>query len=73
LHARYLCKRLRAQFPELRIVAAVVMRDEARQVRTRELQASANEVAVSLSEAAHQVQSLVPVRPAPASQTAFSS
>jgi hypothetical protein len=49
------------------------MRDEARQVRTRELLASANEVAGSLSEAAKQIQSLVPVHSAPASQTAFSS
>jgi predicted PurR-regulated permease PerM len=68
LHARYLCKRLRGQFPDLRIVAAVVMRNEARDVRAREMLASANEVAGSLSEAAQQVQSLVPVHPAPAVQ-----
>ena len=37
LHTRYLCKRLRGQFPELRIVAAVLVRDEARDVRKREL------------------------------------
>ena len=73
LHARYLCKKLRGQFPELRIVAAVVVRDEARDFRTREMLVSANEVASSLSEAAQRVQSLVPVRPAPAGQTAFSS
>jgi hypothetical protein len=73
LHARYLCKRLRAQFPDLRIVTAVIARDQARDVRTRELRTSANEVAASLSEAAHQIQSLVPIRPAPAGQTAFSS
>jgi len=75
LHARYLCKRLRGQFPDLRIVAAVVVRDEARDVRTRELMGSANEVASSLSEAVNQIRSLVPVHPtpAPAGQTAFSS
>lgn len=73
LHARYLCKRLRGQFPELRIVAAVVVRDEAREVRTRELQNSANEVANSLGEAAQKVQSLVPVQPAAPVQKAFSS
>jgi predicted PurR-regulated permease PerM len=73
LHARYLCKRLRAQFPELRIVAAVVVRDVARNVRTRELLASASEVAASLSEATHQIQSLVSVQPSPAGQAAFSS
>jgi len=75
LHARYLCKRLRGQFPDLRIVAAVAVRDEARDVRTRELLGSANEVASSLSEAVNQIRSLVPVHPtpAPAGQTAFSS
>ena len=73
LHARYLCKKLRTQFPELRIVAAVVVRDEGRDVRTREFLASASEVARSLGEAAQQVQALIPVRPTPAPQTAFSS
>lgn len=72
LHARYLCKRLRGQFPDLRIVAAIV-RDEAGDVRTRDLLVSANEVAGSLSEAANQTQSLVPVCPTSAAQTAFSS
>jgi hypothetical protein len=73
LHARYLCKRLRGQFPDLRIVAAVVVREQTHDVRTREFLASANEVARSLSEAARQIQSLVPIAPAPAGQTAFSS
>jgi hypothetical protein len=73
LHARYLCKRLRGQFPDLRIVAAIIVRDEAREVRTRELSTSANEIASSLSKAAKQAQSLIPVSPAPTGQTAFSS
>jgi hypothetical protein len=72
LHARYLCKRLRAQFPQLRIVAAIVVGSEARDLRTRDLLASANEVAGSLSEASKLAQSLVPVQPL-AGQTAFSS
>jgi hypothetical protein len=73
LHARYLCKRLREQFPDLRIVAAILIRVEARDVRKRELSISANEVAVTLGEAAQQIQSLVSVPPSPAAQTAFSS
>lgn len=72
MHARYLCKRLRAQFPRLRIVAAIVAGNDARELRTRDLLASANEVAGSLSEAAKLAQSLIPVRAA-AGQTAFSS
>lgn len=73
LHARYLCKRLRGQSPDLRIVAAVVVRDEARDVRKRELLGAANEMAGSLSEAVNQIQSLVPVHASVAAQTAFSS
>src|SRR5262249_54101001 len=37
LHARYLCKRLHEQFLEMRIVAAILVRDEARDTRNREL------------------------------------
>jgi predicted PurR-regulated permease PerM len=75
LHTRYLCKRLRGQFPDLRIVAAVIVRDEARELRTRELSNLANEIAFSLGEAAKQTQSLVPVpsEPARAGQIALSS
>lgn len=73
LRARYLCKRLHAQFPDLRIVAAVIVREDAREVRTRELAATASEIASTLGEAAKQTQSLVPVSPAPAGQIALSS
>jgi predicted PurR-regulated permease PerM len=73
IHARYLCKRLREQFPELRIVATVLVRDEAGDVRKRELAATANEVASTLSEAARQIQSLAPVPEAASGQAAFSS
>ena len=73
LHARYLCKRLRGQFPDLRIVAAIVACHEARDLQTRESQELANEVACSLGAAAKLIPSLIPVRPAPAGQTAFSS
>jgi hypothetical protein len=71
LHARYLCKRLREQFPEMRIVAAMLVRGEARPDRKRELSSTANEVAATLGEAVKQIQALVSV-PAP-DQTAFSS
>jgi hypothetical protein len=71
IHARYLCKRLRAQFPDLRIVAAIISDDKDRE--ERDLSAWTNEVAASLSEAARQIQSLVPVPPPATGQTAFSS
>jgi hypothetical protein len=72
LYVRYLCKRLREQFPELRIVAAILVYDDAADVRKTELGASANEVAGSLNEAAKQIQSLVPVPAEAPGQTAFS-
>jgi predicted PurR-regulated permease PerM len=72
LHSRYLCKRLREQFPDLRIVATILTGNEAQDVRKRELATLANEVATSLGEAAKQIQSLASVS-APAAQTAFSS
>jgi predicted PurR-regulated permease PerM len=71
LHARYLCKRLREQFPGMRIVAAMLTQGDVRTDRKRELSAAADEVASSLTEAAKQIQALVSV-PAPG-QTAFSS
>jgi hypothetical protein len=73
LHARYLCKRLHEQYPELRIVAAMVAQGEARDLRKRELSTSANEIATSLSEAATQIQSLASAPTPSAGQTAFSS
>jgi predicted PurR-regulated permease PerM len=73
VHARYLCKRLREQFPDLRIVATILVYDGAGDVRKRELAASANEIAGSLSEAAKQIQSLVPVPAKATGQAAFSS
>ncbi|HXT10754.1 MAG TPA: AI-2E family transporter [Candidatus Angelobacter sp.] len=71
-HARYLCKRLRDQFPNLRIVAVVRVREEARETRKRELQSVANEVVFTLAQAARHVQSVISI-PATAGQTAFSS
>jgi hypothetical protein len=73
LHARYLCKRLHDQYPEMRIVAAVMVRGDGGEIRKRELSPSTNEVATTLSEAVKQIQSLAST-PAPAvGQTAFSS
>jgi predicted PurR-regulated permease PerM len=71
LHARYLCKRLREQSSDMKIVAAMLVRGEARPDRKRELSSMANETATTLGEAVKQIQALISV-PAP-DQTAFSS
>ena len=73
LQARYLCKRLREQFPRLGIVAAIAVPGALPEIRKREFSASASEIAASLSEAVKQVQSLVPVAARNTGQTAFSS
>jgi hypothetical protein len=73
LHTRYLCKRIRGQFPEMRIVAAVLARQDGEEIRKRELSSAVNEVALSLSEAVNQIRALISVPPTPAVQTAFSS
>jgi hypothetical protein len=71
LHARYLCKRFHEQFPGMKIVAAMLGRDNVQSGRSRELCAAAEEIAMSLGEATKKIQELVsvPVR----GQTAFSS
>jgi hypothetical protein len=69
LHARYLCKRLHEQYPELRIVAAIMVHGAGRDIRKRELSASANEIAATLGEAVKQTQSLV--HTPPVAQTVF--
>ncbi|HEX4263200.1 MAG TPA: AI-2E family transporter [Verrucomicrobiae bacterium] len=71
LHARYLCKRLRDQIPNIRIVAVMLTHRDAQAVRKPELTAPADETATTLVEAVKQVQALVSLA-APA-QTAFSS
>lgn len=71
LHSRYLCKRLREQFPELKIVTAILARGE--EVKHREPPPLADEIAGTLAEAVTGVCALLPVSNARAEQKAFSS
>lgn len=61
-HSRYLCKRFRARFPELKIIVGCWGRDDERQ-RTKKqlLQAGADEVVFSLLEARDRLNSLQPI------------
>lgn len=72
LHTRYICKRLREQFPDMRIVAAILVRGDGRDLRQREASMQADEIAVTLAEAVTQVCALLPVSRGP-EQKAFSS
>lgn len=73
LHARYLCKRLHEQFSETKIVAAILLRGEAQEVKQREPSVPANEVAVTLAQAVADVCALLPISADVEQQNAFSS
>jgi predicted PurR-regulated permease PerM len=60
-HARYLCRRLRAEFPNLKIVAAVLTEREAEELKQREPRLTADEIAPSLRQTLTAILSLLPV------------
>jgi predicted PurR-regulated permease PerM len=60
LHTRYLCKRLRAEFPELKIVAAILTQGDPLEMRKRDPQIPADEIVTSLQQALTVVLSLLP-------------
>ncbi|HET7624842.1 MAG TPA: AI-2E family transporter [Verrucomicrobiae bacterium] len=73
LHARYLCKRLRAQYPEVKVVAAILNQQDAREVQAREPRIPAHKIAPSLRLAVSMVLSLVLPAESSPKQTAFSA
>jgi predicted PurR-regulated permease PerM len=72
-HVRYLCKRLRSQFPKLKIVAAVLNQGDARETGRRIGDVPADEIATSLKQAATEVLALIPGPREPVGQKVFSS
>lgn len=72
LRARYMSKRLREQFPDVKIVAAILSRGGAEEDCKRET-LLANEVAATLTEAANEIRALISTSPNPEGHTAFSS
>ncbi len=73
LHTRYFCKRLRAQFPEMKIVVAILVGGNDPEARQKETSVPADEMARSLAEAVAEISSLLPVTTARTEQKAFSS
>lgn len=73
LHVRYLCKRLREEFPEMKIVAAILASGDPQEIRTRESSMPANEIALTLSEAVIEVSALVSASRTPMEQASFDS
>jgi predicted PurR-regulated permease PerM len=65
-HTRYLCKRLRNQFPELKIVVGCLgLEHNADQTRQRLIAAGAQSVGTTFEETAAQILGLVQVAPTP--------
>ncbi len=65
MHARYLCRRLRSQFPDLKIVGAILTERDVNELKHRQPALPADEVGVSVKEALTAVLSLVGTRKEP--------
>lgn len=61
MHARYLCRRLRAQFQELKLVAAILTEGDLNELKQRQPPISSDELATSLKHTVAQIVALVPV------------
>jgi len=69
VHARYLCRRLRNRFPELKVVAAILTEGDVNEIKKRQPPVSADEIGSSLTQALAAILSLLPtanLRPQPA-------
>jgi hypothetical protein len=69
LHVRYLCRRLRAQFQNLKLIGAILTERDVSELKQRQPALVADEVAVSLKQALAEVLALLEVRPAVAKQS----
>lgn len=65
MHARYLCRRLRTRFRDLKLVMAVLTETDMDELKKKQSEAEADELVTSLRQAVAGITSLVPV----ASQT----
>ncbi len=60
MHARYLCRRLRAEFPEQKLVAAILTERDVEEVKKRRPEITSDEIASSLKQALLEIVSLAP-------------
>jgi len=60
MHARYLCRRLRAEFPDLKLVAAILIERDVEEVKKRRPEITSDEIASSLKQALTEIVSLAP-------------
>ncbi len=66
MHARYLCRRLESQHPDLKVVAAILTERDASELKSRQPALEAEEVAASLQQALAHLVALTAVEPQPA-------
>jgi len=60
MHVRYLCRRLRAEFPDQKLVAAILTEHDVEEVKKRQPGITADDVASSLKQALTEILSLAP-------------
>jgi predicted PurR-regulated permease PerM len=60
VHARYLCRRLRNRFPELKVVAAILTEGDVNEIKKRQPAVPADEIGSSLAQALAAILSLLP-------------
>jgi len=60
LHTRYLCRRLRTEYPNLRLIGAVLTERDVEEVKKRRPAATADDLASSLKQAVAQILALAP-------------
>jgi predicted PurR-regulated permease PerM len=66
VHARYLCRRLRNRFPELKVVAAILTEGDVNEIKKRQPAVPADEIGSSLAQAMAAILSLLPTANPPA-------
>jgi len=60
VHARYLCRRLRTRFPEIKVVAAILTEGDVNEIKKRQPPVAADEIGSSLAQALAAILSLLP-------------
>jgi predicted PurR-regulated permease PerM len=60
VHARYLCRRLRSRFPQLKVVAAILTEGDVSEIKKRQPPVPADEIGASLTQALAAILSLLP-------------
>ena len=66
MHARYMCRRLRDQFPDLKLIAAVLTEREVEELRQRRPAVAADELATTVKQALATILSFLPAAEAEA-------